>query len=70
MTTSGADPMLLAMAAMSTDVGDRQHFLDLGGLSFGMFVFVALGWGLFWSAILSNALTAAVIAICCTGFEH
>ena len=31
----------------------------------GLFVLVALGWGLFWSAILSNALTAAVLAICC-----
>ena len=32
-----------------------------------MIVLVALGWGLFWSAILSNALTAAVTAICSTG---
>ena len=32
-----------------------------------MIVLLALGWGLFWSAILSNALTAAVMAICCTG---
>ena len=59
---------LLAMAAASTDKWKPEGSLSIAeALSFGMIVLVALGWGLFWSAILSNALTAAVIAICCTG---
>ena len=66
VTTLALTLMLLAMAAMSTDHWKPRDPLDVGGAIFGMFVLVALGWGLFWSAILSNALTAAVIAICCT----
>jgi len=67
VTTLVLTLVLLAMAAMSTDwwvlQGSRSFWVALG---FGMIVLVALGWGLFWSAILSNALTAAVMAICCT----
>ncbi len=56
------------MAAMSTDQWRQDGPLSVWeALSFGMIVLVALGWGLFWSAILSNALTAAVTAIFCTG---
>jgi hypothetical protein len=36
-------------------------------LTLGLFVFEALGWGLLASAILSNAILAAVAAVCCTG---
>jgi ABC-type transport system involved in multi-copper enzyme maturation permease subunit len=36
-------------------------------LALGLVVFEALGWGLLASAILSNAITAAVVAVCCTG---
>jgi ABC-type transport system involved in multi-copper enzyme maturation permease subunit len=67
VTTLALALVLLAMAAMATD-----HWRSGGSLSvweaigFGLIVFVALGWGLFWSAILSNALTAAVVAIFCT----
>ena len=69
VTTLALALLLLAMAALSTDRWKPQGSA-LGHarpLSFGMFVLVALGWGLFWSAILNNALTAAVMAICCTG---
>jgi ABC-type transport system involved in multi-copper enzyme maturation permease subunit len=36
-------------------------------LTLGLVVFEALGWGLLASALLSNAITAAVAAVCCTG---
>ncbi|MFI5457427.1 MAG: hypothetical protein ACHRXM_18440 [Isosphaerales bacterium] len=67
VTTLALTLVLLAMAAMSTDRWMPQGVLAFWvALGFGMIVLVALGWGLFWSAILSNALTAAVTAICCT----
>jgi len=67
VTTLALALVLLAMAAMSTDRWMPLGFLSFWvSLGFGMIVLVALGWGLFWSAILSNALTAAVMAICCT----
>ena len=59
--------VLLAMAATSTDNWKDEGELSIWeAITVGMIVPVALGWGLFWSAILSNALTAAVVAICCT----
>ena len=68
VTTLALTLLLLAMAAVSTDRWKPQGSLSVWeALSFGMIVLLALGWGLFWSAILSNALTAAVMAICCTG---
>ena len=64
MTTLVLTLMLLAMAAMSTDHWRDRRLLSVWyAISLVMIVFVALGWGLFWSAILSNALTAAVMAI-------
>ena len=70
VTTLALTLVLLAMAAMSTDRWKPQGSLSVWeALSFGLIVLVALGWGLFWSAILSNALTAAVTAICCTGLS-
>ena len=71
VTTLALTLTLLAMAAMSTDQLKNRTALSRYGrpISFGLFVFVALGWGLFWSAILSNALTAAVTAICCTALS-
>jgi hypothetical protein len=68
VTTLALALTLLAMAAMSTDQWRKDGPLSVWeAYGFGLIVFVALGWGLFWSAILSNALTAAVTAICCTG---
>jgi ABC-2 family transporter protein len=68
VTTLSLMLVLLAMAAVSTDQWKPQGPLSIAeALCFGMMVLVALGWGLVWSAILSNALTAAVLAICCTG---
>jgi len=70
VTTLALTLVLLAMAAMSTDRWIPPGFLSFWvALSFGMIVLVALGWGLFWSAILSNALAAAVTAICCTALS-
>ena len=67
-TTLALALVLLATAAMSTEQWKPEGSLSIAeALSFGMIVLVALGWGLFWSAILSNALTAAVVAICCAG---
>ena len=68
VTTLALTLLLLAMAALSSDQWRPQGSLSVWeALGFGMIVLLALGWGLFWSAILSTALTAAVIAICCTG---
>ena len=67
VTTLALTLLLLAMAALYTDRWKPEGSLSIWeALSFGMIVPVALGWGLFWSAILSNALTAAVTAIFCT----
>jgi hypothetical protein len=55
------------MAALYTDRWDLGRSVSTWeALSFAMIVLIALGWGLFWSAILSSALTAAVMAIFCT----
>ena len=68
VTTLALTLLLLAMAALSSDQWRPQGSLSIWeALGFGMIVLLALGWGLFWSSILSTALTAAVIAICCTG---
>jgi hypothetical protein len=67
VTTLALTLILLAMAALYTDRWDLYRVVSLWeALSFAMIVLVALGWGLFWSAILSSALTAAVMAILCT----
>ncbi len=58
--------LLFAMAAMSTERWDPQN-LNAILLFFGPFVLVALGCGLFWSAVLNNVLTAAVVATCSAG---
>ena len=68
MTTLMLTLILLAMAARIHDRWNPQGSLSAWeALGFAMTIPIALGWGLFWSAILSNALTAAVIAIFCTG---
>jgi len=68
VTTLALTLVLLAMAAMSSDRWKSQGLLSvLEAMSLGMMVLVALASGLFWSAILDSALTAAVTAICCTG---
>jgi hypothetical protein len=59
--------VLMTMAMVSTDSWSPHGPIFGAALSYGMIVLVALGWGLFWSAVLSNALNAAVAAICCTG---
>ncbi len=68
VTTLALTVMLLAMAAMSTERWNPRDQISMQqALSFGPFVLVALGCGLFWSAILNNALTAAVVATCSAG---
>ena len=67
VTTLALTLLLTAMAALYTDRWKPEGSLSIWeALLFGMIVPLALGWGLFWSAILSNALTAAVTAIFCT----
>jgi ABC-2 family transporter protein len=66
VTTLALTLLLVAMAALYTDRWKTTGSLSIWeALSFGMLVPIALGWGLFWSAILSNALAAAVTAIFC-----
>ena len=68
VTTLALTLVLMAMAAMSTDRWNSDSFLwRWQALGFGLFVLVALGCGLFWSAILNNALTAAVAATSSAG---
>ena len=56
------------MAALSTESWNPRHPLTPSDAVFlGMFVLVALGWGLFWSSILKSALTSALAAMCCVG---
>jgi ABC-2 family transporter protein len=67
-TTLALALILLGMAALSTDKWKPQGLVSFWEvLNFDMILLLALGWGLFWSAILKNALTAAVMAICSTG---
>jgi hypothetical protein len=63
--------LVLTMAALGTS--DRAAraaptFLTLRDLAIlAVVILEGLGWGLFWSALLSSALSAAVVAIFCTG---
>lgn len=45
--------------------GRTEGLLVLSGLAL---VVEVLGWGLFWSALSGNALTAAALAVCTVGF--
>src|SRR5262249_35655457 len=65
VTTLALAGTLLALAATGTDRWGPQPGIAamIDGLPFGMAVLQALGWGLFCSAIMSNALLAAVAAI-------
>jgi ABC-type transport system involved in multi-copper enzyme maturation permease subunit len=60
MLGAAGTPAAYAESAQSSDAFTRV-------LALGLVVFEALGWGLLASAILSNAITAAVAAVCCTG---
>ena len=54
--------LLFLVAALATDIWDR--FTPWWGLFSGAAIlFVVLGCGLFWSAVMSNALLAAVLAV-------
>lgn len=65
--TLGLTLVLVAMAAAYTDQCKPQGSLSVWEvLSCGMILLSALGWGLLWSAIVTNALAAAVIAILST----
>jgi ABC-2 family transporter protein len=65
--------MLGAMSSPSTQMMPSSAAGIEGGsrvsqiLALSLVVFQALGWGLLCSAILSNAIAAAVAAVCCTG---
>jgi hypothetical protein len=71
VTTLALGLVLLTMAAQETEhwvaPQERSSFWD--ARSHGGVVLVALGWGLLCSAVLSNALAAAVLAIVCTGLS-
>jgi hypothetical protein len=70
-TTLALAGTLLGMAALGTDRWGPQDdaFALRFGVSLGVMVLHALGWGLFFSAILSNALFAAIASICFTGLS-
>jgi hypothetical protein len=61
--------LLAGYAYLYTDSTEQmpvaaKRYPILGGL---VILFQALGWGLFWSAASSQALTAAVLAVCSAG---
>ena len=70
LTTLALGLVLLGLAAAGStklDFGPR-------GVPWGIFagvviVLEVLGWGLFWSALLSNALAAAAVAVCSAGLS-
>ena len=67
VTTLALTAVLMVMAAIYTDKWKPGGLLSpWEGLAFAMIVVIALSWGLFWSAILSTALGAAIAAIFCT----
>jgi hypothetical protein len=61
--------VLLGMVALSTERPAQKSLTGWGVLTYALVVLAALGWGLFWSAILNSALSAAVIAVCCTALS-
>ncbi|MGO9921022.1 MAG: hypothetical protein ACLQIB_40835 [Isosphaeraceae bacterium] len=65
--------LLLAMAALGTNrwtnTASTQALRPWDVASLTVIVLEALGWGLFWSALLNSALSAAVAAILCTGIS-
>jgi hypothetical protein len=70
-TTLALAATLLAIAGLGTDSWTRGLRATVVEALFpaGVLVLQALGWGLFFSAIMSNALLAAVAAICFTGLS-
>jgi hypothetical protein len=67
VTTAALALALLVMAALSSDSWIRQGPLTAPGIiCVAMLVPVALGWGLFWSSVLRNGLSAALVALACT----
>lgn len=63
-STLGLGLVFLGIAA----IGSTRFAFSEGGFLFGVVaVLEVLGWGLFWSAFLSNALAAAALAVCSTG---
>jgi hypothetical protein len=61
-TSSPSTPMMPSSAAGLEGASRVSQILALS-----LVVLQALGWGLLCSAILSNAIAAAVAAVCCTG---
>ena len=69
VSTAALAALLVAVAATGTDRWNEEALGPVVVVVGYCAVLVeALGWGLFWSSRLSNALTAAVTAIVCTGF--
>jgi len=73
VTTLVLVSLLLAMAALGTPPEmssiSAQPLTPWDVASLLVIVLEALGWGLFWSALLRSALSAAVVAIFCTGLS-
>ncbi len=73
VTTLVLTGLLLGMATLGTKswptAGSAQALSPWDIASLTVIVVEALGWGLFWSAILNSALSAAVAAILCTGIS-
>ena len=67
-TTLALTILLVSMAALHTGRWKPEGLISpWEALACAMIVVIALSWGLFWSAILSSALGAALSAIFCTG---
>jgi hypothetical protein len=68
VSTMALTAILLIMAAASTERWNLATSIrPLEAFIVGIFVLLALGWGLFWSSIFKSALAAALVAMCCTG---
>ncbi len=73
VTTLLLASLLSAMAALgaigAASSGLTKLLSPWDVASLATIVLEALGWGLLWSAVLSSALSAAVVAIFCTGIS-
>ena len=61
--------VVLSAAAYDTvrwEVGEAGPWVV--GLAFASVLAEVIGWGLLWSSVTRTALTAAVLAVCCTAF--
>ncbi len=59
--------LLFALSAVSTQTWGTLGPLNATVVTGALALFQVLGWGFFWSAVCSHALTAAVLAVCSMG---